>query len=206
MEWTSTAIRIWFFPRNEIPTDIMKASDTIRPNPNTWRRPDANFQGSCDFDAHFTAQQLVFNTDFCGSFAGNAFVKDGCPKIDPVNVRPSFGCRYAVSLTLRRTGHHATSSSHRIHSCTAKPTGKSTTSTSISLEPERPLRLQVNCRPLSRRLAPALSSRCQAMLRGDLPHPRCHSRSPLLPHRASRHLQMGPLLLLARPMHLESLW
>ena len=62
MEWTSAAIRIWFFPRDAIPTSISSGA----PDVSAFGLPAANFQGDCDMDAHFFNHNLVFNTDFCG--------------------------------------------------------------------------------------------------------------------------------------------
>ncbi|KAK1046072.1 hypothetical protein LTR12_009127 [Friedmanniomyces endolithicus] len=84
MEWTSTAIRIWFFSRDEVPTSIIEANDA-GPDPNAFGVPVANFQGSCDIDAHFFNHSMVFDTTFCGSYAGNTWQGDGCPLIDPTN-------------------------------------------------------------------------------------------------------------------------
>ena len=71
-EWTSQAIKIWFFPRAKIPTDI----DSKTPNPSGWGQPTAQFAGECDIDAHFKDHNLIFNTAFCGQWAGRVW-KDG---------------------------------------------------------------------------------------------------------------------------------
>ncbi|KAK0347280.1 hypothetical protein LTS16_022372 [Friedmanniomyces endolithicus] len=84
MEWTSTAIQIWFFSRDEVPASIIEANDA-GPDPNAFGVPVANFQGSCDIDAHFFNHSMVFDTTFCGSYAGNTWQGDGCPLIDPTN-------------------------------------------------------------------------------------------------------------------------
>lgn len=78
MLWDSDGIQIWAFPRSAIPPSISKAGT---PDIGQFGVPAASFQGSCDFDTHFPAQQLIFNTDFCGSNAGNTFQKDGCPMV-----------------------------------------------------------------------------------------------------------------------------
>ncbi|KAK4549534.1 hypothetical protein LTR36_006531 [Oleoguttula mirabilis] len=85
MEWTSTAIQIWFFPRGGIPESILEANDTVGPDPSTFGLPVANFQGSCDIDAHFYNHSIVFDTTFCGSYAGNLWAGAGCPLLDPSN-------------------------------------------------------------------------------------------------------------------------
>ena len=86
MEWTSTAIQIWFFPRDRIPASINEASNDVGPDPSTFGLPIANFQGSCNIDAHFFDHSLVFDTTFCGSYAGNLWAGAGCPLLDPTNV------------------------------------------------------------------------------------------------------------------------
>lgn len=69
MEWTSTAIQIWFFPRNAIPDSIASGA----PDTSTFGTPAANFQGNCDIDTYFYNHSLIINTDFCGQYAGNVW-------------------------------------------------------------------------------------------------------------------------------------
>ena len=47
-EWTSTAISIYFFPRNAIPADITSGN----PDPSGWGEPQAIISGECDIDFH----------------------------------------------------------------------------------------------------------------------------------------------------------
>jgi len=54
-EWTSSYISIYFFPRTQVSADI----DCNNPDASTWGPPLAQFQGNCDFDAHFQNQQIV---------------------------------------------------------------------------------------------------------------------------------------------------
>ncbi|POR34849.1 Putative endo-1,3(4)-beta-glucanase [Tolypocladium paradoxum] len=71
-EWTSDHIAVWFFQRAAIPRDIASG----RPNPASWGQPLARFLGGrgCDIDSHFVNNQLVFDTTFCGDWAGNPSV------------------------------------------------------------------------------------------------------------------------------------
>lgn len=58
MEWTSSFIKIFFFPRNAIPADITAG----KPNPSSWGLPAAAFDsqnGNCDIDANFPPQTIV---------------------------------------------------------------------------------------------------------------------------------------------------
>jgi len=72
----STGVAVWFFPRNNIPSDITNN----QPNPNTWGLPYANFQfgGNCNSN-HFSNMSIVINLTFCGSWAGPAFPAN-CPQ------------------------------------------------------------------------------------------------------------------------------
>lgn len=72
VEWTSEAISIWFFPRSSIPSDITGGS----PDPTTWGSAIASFSGGCDIDSNFVNQQIVFDTTFCGDWAGNVWSTD----------------------------------------------------------------------------------------------------------------------------------
>lgn len=55
-EWTSSAISIWFWPRNAIPGDVSGGN----PNPAGWGTPVAKFTGGCDIDAKFKDMQIVW--------------------------------------------------------------------------------------------------------------------------------------------------
>jgi len=80
MEWTSRDILIWFFPRGQIPPGLLSVSSapggTKPPDPKTWGTPAAHFCGECDIDAHFRDMQIVFDTTFCGDWAGKAWAKN----------------------------------------------------------------------------------------------------------------------------------
>lgn len=74
MEWTSSAIQVWFFPRSSIPADISSGS----PDPSTWGAPQTHYQGGseCEINDHFAEHRLIFNTDFCGDWAGSSWSSD----------------------------------------------------------------------------------------------------------------------------------
>jgi hypothetical protein len=74
VQWTSSAINIFFFPRTgTIPADI----EAECPDPSTWGAPLASFSGgSCDIDSYFMNHQIVFDTTFCGQWAGNVWSQD----------------------------------------------------------------------------------------------------------------------------------
>ncbi|KAI0432931.1 family 16 glycoside hydrolase [Xylaria sp. FL1042] len=73
LQWTSDAIKIFFFPRTSIPSDI----DAGNPDPDNWGTPTASFSGgSCDIDSNFMNHNIVFDTTFCGAWAGQVFGAD----------------------------------------------------------------------------------------------------------------------------------
>jgi len=72
MEWTSDFIKIWFFPRGSIPSNIQKGN----PDPTTWGTPISNFAGQCVLDDHFANHQIIFDTTFCGDWAGAVWEGD----------------------------------------------------------------------------------------------------------------------------------
>ena len=74
MEWTSSAISVFFFPRSSIPSDVTSGS----PSPSSWGKPLAQFQGGCDVATAFTSQQIVFDTTFCGNWAGEVWSGSSC--------------------------------------------------------------------------------------------------------------------------------
>lgn len=71
-EWTSDHIAVWFFPRTNIPSDISGGN----PNPSGWGSPLAQFNPTdgSSIDDHFQNNQLVFDTTFCGDWAGSSNV------------------------------------------------------------------------------------------------------------------------------------
>ena len=77
-EWNQvTGIKVWFFPRGDIPADV--SSDS--PDPQTWGTPAASIPAeNCDMSTHFYDMQLVLNTNFCGSWANRTWTTSGCAK------------------------------------------------------------------------------------------------------------------------------
>ncbi|KAI9847413.1 MAG: hypothetical protein M1837_002602 [Sclerophora amabilis] len=74
VEWTSEHINLWFFPRSNIPGDALGSN----PDPLAWGTPVANFQGPCDIDSKFKEHQIIFDTTFCGDWAGNVWTGSTC--------------------------------------------------------------------------------------------------------------------------------
>ncbi|KAG9621066.1 glycoside hydrolase family 16 protein, partial [Aureobasidium melanogenum] len=81
-EWTSAYVRVWFFPRDSIPSSVTDGS----PDVSEFGLPMANFQGSCDIDSHFANHSIIINTDFCGAWAGFAYSNfPNCPLTSGAN-------------------------------------------------------------------------------------------------------------------------
>ncbi|KAG9238289.1 putative endo-1,3(4)-beta-glucanase, partial [Amylocarpus encephaloides] len=81
MEWTSSAISISFFPRPSIPADITAGT----PDPSKWPSPQARFSGGgCNIDQYFNSHKMIFNTAFCGDWAGKIWDSDAsCKALAP---------------------------------------------------------------------------------------------------------------------------
>jgi len=74
--WEKDRIRVWHFPRCEIPPDIYERN----PDPESWPTPAAIFtSANCDIEHHFHDHQLVLDTTICGDFAGGQYPNSGCP-------------------------------------------------------------------------------------------------------------------------------
>ncbi|KAI9829913.1 MAG: hypothetical protein M1826_005335 [Phylliscum demangeonii] len=75
VEWTSQHIAIWFFPRDRIPKNVLSP----QPDPAQWGTPVADWSGGgCDIDSHFREHQIIFDTTFCGDWAGSVWSNSGC--------------------------------------------------------------------------------------------------------------------------------
>ena len=79
LEWvTDQYIRSFFFSRDNIPADLVGDGSDGPPQPDTWGAPYARFElgdSICSSD-HFADNQIVFDTTFCGDWAGNTFASD----------------------------------------------------------------------------------------------------------------------------------
>jgi hypothetical protein len=78
-QWTDEAISVYYFPRGSVPDDVLGDA----PNPDGWGLPAAKFTGGCNIAKMFKEQQIVFNTAFCGDWAGNAWDSGSCAKKAP---------------------------------------------------------------------------------------------------------------------------
>ncbi|KAI5812390.1 beta-1,3-1,4-glucanase [Pyronema omphalodes] len=74
MEWNSDFIKIWFFPRGQIPADALSGN----PEPASWGKPVGMFQGACNINQKFNAHKIIINVTFCGDWAGNVWSSSGC--------------------------------------------------------------------------------------------------------------------------------
>lgn len=71
MQWTSEYIRIWQWSRADVPSDVSDA----QPDPSSWGLPAGQLAvGNCSVDQHFQSHKIVFDTTFCGEYAGNPYV------------------------------------------------------------------------------------------------------------------------------------
>jgi len=75
MERTANSIKVWFFPKNKYPSDLLSG----HPNPCNWGKPDSHtpLGGNCPA-SHFGPQNIIFDITFCGDWAGAVFGQQGC--------------------------------------------------------------------------------------------------------------------------------
>ncbi|KAF7889742.1 uncharacterized protein EAF02_002157 [Botrytis sinoallii] len=67
MQWTSDVIRMWNFGPDAIPADITAGT----PDPSTWDLPAFTTEGGvCNIDGLFANHKIIFDTTFCGVYAG----------------------------------------------------------------------------------------------------------------------------------------
>ena len=100
MELRTAGIRVWFFGRDSIPTDI---SDGTSPDPSSWSHPLADFPSTdCSITDHFTNQSIIINIDLCGDWAGEAkfFSSNGvCPSSASTNQGASLSACETIVAT-----------------------------------------------------------------------------------------------------------
>jgi len=64
MDWRSTGIRVWTFPRSNIPADILAGNPTTA----NWPLPDFDFGGSqANIPSHFNQHQIIFDLTYPSS-------------------------------------------------------------------------------------------------------------------------------------------
>ncbi|EIW68023.1 hypothetical protein TREMEDRAFT_57424 [Tremella mesenterica DSM 1558] len=67
MVWDKAGIKVWWFPRSSIPSDITNET----PDPSGWGTPVANFvSDQCDPYTYFYDHVNIFDTTLCGDWAG----------------------------------------------------------------------------------------------------------------------------------------
>ncbi|KDR68996.1 hypothetical protein GALMADRAFT_256233 [Galerina marginata CBS 339.88] len=77
MLWNDDGIKIWFFTRNAIPSDL----PTPNPNPAGWPAPSAFYpSSSCDTTKFIGSQTMILETNVCGNFAVDVFSQT-CPNM-----------------------------------------------------------------------------------------------------------------------------
>ncbi|KAI4155796.1 MAG: hypothetical protein LQ340_000771 [Diploschistes diacapsis] len=72
MEWTADGVSIWRWPQGSQPGDVFGDG----PNPSGWGAPSANWASSdanCDFETSLSRHNIIFDTTFCGSWAGAVY-------------------------------------------------------------------------------------------------------------------------------------
>jgi len=76
MEWTGSAIQIWYWPQGQVPDDIESGA----PYPESWGQPVANWVG-CNFGALMDNMNIIINTSFCGNWAGAVWGASSCSSL-----------------------------------------------------------------------------------------------------------------------------
>jgi len=79
MLWDNSGVTVWFFPRQDIPSDITAQA----PVPTSWGTPMASFPASgCNPFQFFQNHSAIFDTTLCGDWAGSVWTATGVPGQD----------------------------------------------------------------------------------------------------------------------------
>lgn len=192
MQWTSEYIKIWFFPRPDVPDDITN----LTPNPANWGLPAADMQGSCTIDDHFQQHQIIFDNTFCGSWAGldsvwnsstaSCAIDTGyaaCNEFVAANPQAYRNSYVSVSDTIRSGG--LLMSTIDIGQSTRFASTSFSKKVLVSRAHSAHHTLRVSC-PIPRRPLP-----CQRQLQCKLP-PRRSVHSTILPSSMPAHIMAYP--------------
>lgn len=82
MEWTSNFIKMWNFPPGKVPQSLLDG----KPDTTTFGTPQFDTEGGTGTTAdHFANHQIVFDTTFCGNYAGQDYFwqQTSCYKNNP---------------------------------------------------------------------------------------------------------------------------
>lgn len=89
VELRSAGIRVWQFPRDNIPGNIRNNT----PDPSTWGTASADFPNTgCNIDKYFRNQSIIINISLCGDWAGgDAYEQSGCKSSLALSAQPLKG-------------------------------------------------------------------------------------------------------------------
>ncbi|GAA5841387.1 hypothetical protein JCM11251_006174 [Rhodosporidiobolus azoricus] len=78
---SSDGIKIWFFSRPDVPSDLLASNSSAVPNPDNWGTPTASYaSSSCNIADYFAPQHLVLDITACGDWAGApSIINQTCP-------------------------------------------------------------------------------------------------------------------------------
>lgn len=166
MEWTSQWIRVWFFPRSNVPSSI----GTSSPDISEFGMPMANFQGGCDIDDHFKDHTIIFDITFCGDWAGPTFGRyASCPMTSsnawtscnnfvansPQSFKNAYWDIYSMRVYQQTSGSQqpaqyqgSISDAVRLSSSVGVPLGKSGSAAATSVSPVIPTTAGCKLQPL----------------------------------------------------------
>jgi hypothetical protein len=149
MQWTSDFIKIWFFSHGgSLPSTL---SDAV-PDVSQFGTPQAAFLGGsgCDIDSHFKEHRIVFDTTFCGDWAGLGYPTDGtCPLVsgatpvrscttyvgnNPSAFTEAYWSINGIRVFTEKTGNSASSASSSPSTSLSKSSGSQTTSSALSVQ------------------------------------------------------------------------
>lgn len=107
MQWESSGVYVWFWDHDDVPADVTSGA----PKTADWGLPVVAFNGAdtCDVDEYFGNMNLIFDTTFCGDWAGTAssWLSSGCSALastctDYVEAYPSaFAPAYWLINTIK---------------------------------------------------------------------------------------------------------
>lgn len=76
-ELSESGVSIWFFSRDDVPSDLLASNTSAVPDSSNWGTPSAYYPSSgCEVNDYFSAQHLTIDITLCGDWVRSRSVRN----------------------------------------------------------------------------------------------------------------------------------